>query len=70
MSLNYQVLCEDTAMIGVVKQKEVSSAAMEEITVNFHEDKYAMEDLKERMRLQEIARQEEERKKREEESRR
>ena len=38
-SLKYQVLCEDTAMIGVVKQKEKATSEVKEYEQTF--EKYA-----------------------------
>lgn len=37
LSLKYQVLCDETAMIGVIKQEQ-TSAETKEVNVNLNED--------------------------------
>jgi len=37
LSLKYQVLCDETAMIGVIKQDQ-TSAETKEVNVNLNED--------------------------------
>ena len=42
MSLKYEVLCDDTAMVGVIKQ-DLTSAETKEVNVNLNEDQFARE---------------------------
>ena len=44
LSLKYQVLCDQTAMVGVIKQEQ-TSAEVKEINVNLNEDQFASERL-------------------------
>ena len=37
-SVKYQVLCDETAMVGVIKQKSKKTGKMEEITVTFGQE--------------------------------
>ena len=41
-SLKYQVLCDHTAMVGVIKQKQ-SYAEVQEVSANMNQSKYAQE---------------------------
>jgi len=35
LSIKYQVLCDDTAIVGILKQKKLSSGEMQETTIKF-----------------------------------
>lgn len=40
MSVKYQVLCNHTAMIGIVKQEKAATEEMEEVSIKFGTVKY------------------------------